>query len=148
MSQEENQEVVKDVNTSNKSKETKKVEAAYDKAISGLALVFQGEDNIKPTTKVDSSKVPSLMQEMYADEQKELGDKFKEGAKALMMAKHKYGIFLKQQEEEMQKVKNGKMKEFTTAANKLLVLIDKIKDLPQYYANVLNMGGEPIVKEE
>ncbi len=125
----------------NQSKETKKIVDAFSKAMEGLSTIFQGEGNIKPVKQLNSSSVPTLMQEVYKEEEEALAKRFKDGAKALMVAKIAYDRCIKQQEAEMQKAKNKKMKEFTQEANKLVGLIAQISELPQHYANALNPEG-------
>lgn len=120
-----------------KTKETKKVEAGYVNAMTALSKIFNGIDNIKSVNQVEGSNIPKLMGELFKDEKKELEDQFKLGAKNLIKTKVAYDKFIMEQYQKLQSVKNAKMKEFTTEANRLVKMVDNIGELEQHYASVL-----------
>lgn len=120
------------------SKESVKIKKGYDKAMGSLVALFKGEENIAPVKKIPNSEISTLMGEVFEEEIKEKQVKFKEGAKSLMKAKVEYDRFIKQKEQEFQKVKDAKTKEFTKQANDLIAIVDSISDLESDYLGTLS----------
>lgn len=119
------------------TKESKKVGAAHDAAMQGLIAVFKGEGNLAPTTKIPASDIDELINELAQEQTDALKVQFKDGAKALLASKVKYNQFIAQKKLEFQKAIDGKKKEFTGEANRLLGLIDNISEIKQQYAETL-----------
>ena len=107
----------------NLNKESKKIKDNYDKAMNNLVAIFKGESNLAVTKKIPNSEIDTLINEVLKEEVEEKKKDFKERAKKLMKSKVAYEQFIKQKEQEFQKAKDEKTKEFTKEANELIGIV-------------------------
>ena len=94
-------------------KESQKVQDNYKKAMSNLVAIFKGESKLETSKKIPNSEIDSLIQEVLQEEVDTKKADFKERAKKLLKSKVAYEQFIKQKEQEFQKAKDEKTKEFT-----------------------------------
>ena len=121
----------------NLNKESKKIKDNYDKAMNNLVAIFKGESNLAVTKKIPNSEIDTLINEVLKEEVEEKKKDFKERAKKLMKSKVAYEQFIKQKEQEFQKAKDEKTKEFTKEANELIGIVESIGTLQQQYLESL-----------
>ena len=121
----------------NLNKESKKIKDNYDKAMGNLVAIFKGESNLAITKKIPNSEIDTLITEVLKEEVEEKKKDFKERAKKLMKSKVAYEQFIKQKEQEFQKAKDEKTKEFTKEANELIGIVTSIGTLQQQYLESL-----------
>ena len=118
-------------------KESQKVQNNYKKAMSNLVAIFKGESKLETSKKIPNSEIDSLIQEVLQEEVDTKKADFKERAKKLLKSKVAYEQFIKQKEQEFQKVKDEKTKEFTKEANELIGIVESIGTLQQQYLESL-----------
>ncbi len=118
-------------------KESQKVQDNYKKAMSNLVAIFKGESKLETSKKIPNSEIDSLIQEVLQEEVDTKKADFKERAKKLLKSKVAYEQFIKQKEQEFQKVKDEKTKEFTKEANELIGIVESIGTLQQQYLESL-----------
>lgn len=118
-------------------KESQKVQNNYKKAMSDLVAIFKGESKLETSKKIPNSEIDSLIQEVLQEEVDTKKADFKERAKKLLKSKVAYEQFIKQKEQEFQKVKDEKTKEFTKEANELIGIVESIGTLQQQYLESL-----------
>ena len=135
MSQEVEQRVL--TPEENLNKESKKIKENYEKAMGNLVAIFKGENNLAITKKIPNSDIDTLINEVLKEEVEEKKKDFKERAKKLMKSKVAYEQFIKQKEQEFQKAKDEKTKEFTKEANELIGIVESIGTLQQQYLESL-----------
>mgnify|MGYP003613357245 CR=1 FL=1 len=121
----------------NLNKESKKIKENYEKAMGNLVAIFKGENNLAITKKIPNSDIDTLINEVLKEEVEEKKKDFKERAKKLMKSKVAYEQFIKQKEQEFQKAKDEKTKEFTKEANELIGIVESIGTLQQQYLESL-----------
>lgn len=121
----------------NLNKESKKIKDNYDRAMNNLVAIFKGENNLAVTKKIPNSEIDTLINEVLKEEVEEKKKDFKERAKKLMKSKVAYEQFIKQKEQEFQKAKDEKTKEFTKEANELIGIVESIGTLQQQYLESL-----------
>ena len=121
----------------NPGKESAKIKQSYDKAMSSLVAIFKGESNIAIVKKIPNDEVKILMDEVLEEEVTAIKDTFKTKAKELIKAKVAYDNFIKQKEQEIQKAKDEKTKEFTKNANELIQMVESIGTLQKDYLEAL-----------
>ena len=133
------QEVVKTQETQEQTlgKESQKIQDNYKKAMDNLVAIFRGEANLAINKKIPNSEVDNLIQEVLQEEVDAKKANFKERAKKLLKSKVEYEQFIKQKEQEFQKVKDEKTKEFTKEANELIGIVESIGTLQQQYLESL-----------
>ena len=133
------QEVVKTQETQEQTlgKESQKIQDSYKKAMDNLVAIFRGEANLATNKKIPNSEVDNLIQEVLQEEVDAKKANFKERAKKLLKSKVEYEQFIKQKEQEFQKVKDEKTKEFTKEANELIGIVESIGTLQQQYLESL-----------
>ena len=125
----------------NLNKESKKIKDNYDKAMNNLVAIFKGESNLAVTKKIPNSEIDTLINEVLKEEVEEKKKDFKEKAKKLMKSKVAYEQFIKQKEQEFQKAKDEKTKEFTKEANELIGIVESIGTLQQQYLESLTTNS-------
>ena len=125
----------------NLNKESKKIKDNYDKAMNNLVAIFKGESNLAVTKKIPNSEIDTLINEVLKEEVEEKKKDFKERAKKLMKSKVAYEQFIKQKEQEFQKAKDEKTKEFTKEANELIGIVESIGTLQQQYLESLTTNS-------
>ena len=125
----------------NLNKESKKIKDNYDKAMNNLVAIFKGENNLAVTKKIPNSEIDTLINEVLKEEVEEKKKDFKEKAKKLMKSKVAYEQFIKQKEQEFQKAKDEKTKEFTKEANELIGIVESIGTLQQQYLESLTTNS-------
>ena len=125
----------------NLNKESKKIKDNYDKAMNNLVAIFKGESNLAVTKKIPNSEIDILINEVLKEEVEEKKKDFKEKAKKLMKSKVAYEQFIKQKEQEFQKAKDEKTKEFTKEANELIGIVESIGTLQQQYLESLTTNS-------
>lgn len=118
-------------------KESQKVQNNYKKAMSNLVAIFKGESKLETSKKIPNSEIDSLIQEVLQEEVDTKKADFKERAKKLLKSKVAYEQFIKQKEQEFQKAKDEKTKEFTKEANELIGIVESIGTLQQQYLESL-----------
>jgi len=121
----------------NKSKEQKKVEAAYENAMNKALALLKG-NNFKPVSSIPNAEVDAIMDEFFKEEIEEKKEEFKTKLKDLLKKKVAFDNFVKQKKQEFDKVIVEKKKEFTKDLNSVTGLVDGIEKLKQDYLNVLN----------
>ena len=121
----------------NLNKESKKIKESYEKAMGNLVAIFKGENNLAITKKIPNSDIDTLINEVLKEEVEEKKKDFKERAKKMMKSKVAYEQFIKQKEQEFQKAKDEKTKEFTKEANELIGIVESIGTLQQQYLESL-----------
>ena len=133
------QEVVKTQETQEQTlgKESQKIQDNYKRAMDNLVAIFRGEANLAINKKIPNSEVDNLIQEVLQEEVDAKKANFKERAKKLLKSKVEYEQFIKQKEQEFQKVKDEKTKEFTKEANELIGIVESIGTLQQQYLESL-----------
>ena len=105
--------------------------------MSNLVAIFKGESKLETSKKIPNSEIDSLIQEVLQEEVDTKKADFKERAKKLLKSKVAYEQFIKQKEQEFQKVKDEKTKEFTKEANELIGIVESIGTLQQQYLESL-----------
>lgn len=128
-------------------KESAKIKLSYDKAMENLITLFKGENNLAISKKLENDDVQILIDEVLKEEVESIKESFKEKAKSLIKAKVNYDNFIKQKEQEFQKAKDEKTKEFTKQANELIQMVKSIGTLQEQYLNALSPTGESAVVE-
>ena len=125
----------------NLGKESQKIQDNYKKAMGNLVAIFKGESNLATSKKIPNSEVENLIQEVLQEEVDAKKQNFKDRAKKLLKSKVEYEQFIKQKEQEFQKVKDEKTKEFTKEANELIGIVESIGTLQQQYLESLTTNS-------
>ena len=123
------------------NKESQKIQENYKKAMGNLVAIFKGESNLTVSKKIPNSEIDNLIQEVLQEEVNEKKQNFKDRAKKLLKSKVEYEQFIKQKEQEFQKAKDEKTKEFTREANELIGIVESIGTLQQQYLESLTTNS-------
>lgn len=120
----------------NTSKEAKKVEAQFENAMNKALALLKGNKFI-PVSSIPNDEIDAIMDEFFKEEIESKKEEFKTKLKELLKKKVDFDNFVKQKQQEFNKVILDKKKEFTKELNEVTGLVDGIEKLKQDYLNVL-----------
>lgn len=130
----ENQE---NTTVGNEDKSTKN----YDAAIKKLVAIVGGEENLFPVKKVDNDIVATIVGGLLKEKKENLEKEIKSDLIALLDKHVVLKREIKAKEDELKKLSETKMKEFTEAANKVFGKIGNINQLEtEYYSSLKSIS--------
>jgi len=121
-----------------------KVVKNYDTTIKKLVAIVGGEENLFPIKKVKKDVVASIVTGLLKEKKESIEKEIKADLISLLDKHVLLKREIKAKEEELKKLSESKMKEFTEAANKVFNKIGNINQLEtEYYASLKSVSSEP-----
>lgn len=130
-------------NTNNQQQEDKdKIKKNFNTAMTKLVAIVGGEENLFPKKKIKKDTLATIVEGLVKEEKEALETSIKTEIKELL-SKHVTLIKeVKAKEDELNKLKQTKQKEFTEAASKLFNKIENMDQLEKAYYESLKGATE------
>jgi hypothetical protein len=123
-----------------------KVEKKYTAAMSKLVAVLGGKKQLKLPKAIPNDMVSTVVNDLFKEEHKLLVDQVKSDLRTVLKSFAEMEKEFKRAEQELQKVKTNKKKEFTTTVEALLAKVEDAGALERNYTAALKEATE--AKEE
>jgi hypothetical protein len=122
----------------NPQEDNNKVTKEFDKNLKTLVAIVGGNKNIYPTKKVSKDSLTTIVQGLLKDRKEDAEKLIKADLTAILDKKVALDKEIKAKEDELNKLKMAKYKEFNEAIKKVLSRIDDINSLEKEYYDSLN----------
>lgn len=115
-----------------------KIVKNFDSTMKKLVAIVGGKDNLTPTKRVKKDVLTTVVSDLLKEDKEEAEKAIKTELKELL-SKHVLLVKeLKKSKEDLQKLEENKMKEFTEAASKVFNKIDNLGQLESDYYTALS----------
>lgn len=125
-------------NQNNQIQDSDKIVKNFEVTMKKLVAIVGGEDKLFPTKKVTSNVIESIVTELTKERKETLEKEIKTELISLLDKHVLLKKEIKTKEEELKKLSQTKMKEFSEAASKLFSKIEGISSLEKEYYDSLN----------
>lgn len=130
-------------NQNNQQEQNDKITKNYNAAIEKLAKVLGGEENLAAPKKIGHDALAKVTNTLLKDRREKAVKEVETDLAIILDKKLALDKEIKQKQDEFEKLKQQKMKEFTEAVNKVFAKVENIDKLGDDYLNILKgVGGE------
>jgi hypothetical protein len=134
----------KNQNQQGQGKEGEKIQKEFDANLKKVEALLGGPKNTKFPTTVSNSVAAEIVNDLFAEEQKELEGKIRTDLRNLIKAKVSGDKEIKEAEGKLAALKLQKKKDYNQAANTIFKQIDNVGVILSDYTSALEAAGEKI----
>lgn len=136
-------------NSNQQPQDNNKVQKSFESNLKKLVAILGDESKLKPQTKIANTQLAEITASIFAEDTERLVEEVKTGIRALITTKVSFDKALKEKEQELNKLKVEKQKEFNQVAQQLFQKIDNISQIEADYAATLEeISGQTEESEE
>lgn len=135
-------------NQQGQGKEGEKIQKEFDANLKKVEALLGGPRNVEFPTRVSNSVAAEIVNDLFAEEQKELESKIRNDLRTLIRTKVSADKEIKEAEGKLASLKLQKKKEYNQAANAIFKQIDNVGVILSDYTSALEAAGEKVEDEK